>query len=561
MELTKVPIEALEIDMANVRQAEPGAEGLAELAALIQAQGLLFPLIAQGDASRATVIDGGRRLRALRSLVALGELEAGHPVPCVLADPGDRAGAAAISLAANMGREDLHPVDQAAAFKVLRDAGATDRQLAKRFGVSPRTVQRRLRMGRAAPELLARCRKGELGLGVLEAALADPDPAKQVAAVDAVPEDHWNRAGEIRAQLVKGKVPGNSMLASFVTVEAYEAAGGAVTAGMPGGGSRSGPYLDDRELLERLALEKLEKTAEAERAKGWDAGIGLDQPEAWWERHTQVAADTPEDVDKDLRERGGVRVHLSPGWNGEIARLVLVPEKQDDPGSEDGNAAGGDGKPGFSAALRGDLGRMRLSIARAALAEGPAGLARDLLLHSLCGQLYSRAGAELECRGSSQPALADVMENGRVPASVAGADALLAAREEDLLAWLERGSPEARWQALRAMGEGDRDRLLACCVARMLLPGLAATDRAAAELEIDWHEAFDPGPEVLSRMTKAQLADIGKESLPEEEFDRVVAQRLPKAELVEGLAKAFERFRKHHGRSPWIPAGIAGDED
>ena len=161
MEMMQVPIEALEMSLRNVRQAPRGEEAMAELEASIRAHGLLFPLIAEGDASRACVVDGGRRLAALRNLVAAGELPAGHPVSCVLVSGGHTE----ISLAANSGREDLHPVDQAAAFRVLRDAGATDKDLAARFGVSPRTVQRRLRMAGAAPELLARCRGGELALG------------------------------------------------------------------------------------------------------------------------------------------------------------------------------------------------------------------------------------------------------------------------------------------------------------------------------------------------------------------------------------------------------------
>ena len=103
-------------------------------------------------------------------------------MPCVLVG-GDHT---EVSLAANCGREDLHPVDQALAFRALRDEGATDRDLAARFGTSPRTVQRRLRMARAAPELLARCRQGELSLAALEAVTVEPDPQRQIRAVEVV---------------------------------------------------------------------------------------------------------------------------------------------------------------------------------------------------------------------------------------------------------------------------------------------------------------------------------------------------------------------------------------
>ena len=555
MQMIKVPVEALEMSLRNVRRAPPGEEAMAELEASIKAHDLLLPLIAEGDASRACVVDGGRRLAALRNLVAAGDLPEGHPVPCVLVD-GDHT---EVSLAANSGREDLHPVDQALAFRALRDEGATDRDLAARFGISPRTVQRRLRMARAAPELLARCRKGELKLGALEAVTVDPDPRRQVRAVEET-DGHWDQPGDIRRALTREKEPSDGPLARFATVEAYKAAGGSSRIDLF---NESRCYLEDRGLLERLALAKLEEAAEAARGKGWDVSIGIDEPEKWWERSDLMIADTPEDLPDERRE--GARLHLCVGRDGGPARLALAPKKPETPEKPEGDGAdaGSGDAPGLPKALRADLLRMRLSIERAALADAPADLARDLLLYSLCGQLHGGEGAtSLDCSARAEPDARDSMQEKHVPGVVELADRDLAASEERLLAWRKVFEPRARWEALRAMSGEDRERLLACCVARMLLPrspGATATDVALAGLGIDWPVAFNPGPPVLSRLTRAQLIHLAEDHLPPGDCDLVHLRKMKKTELVESLDLAFDRHRVRRGRSPWIPAEIAGE--
>ena len=559
MEMMQVPIERLEMSLRNVRKAPPGEEAMAELEASIQTHDLLLPLIAEGDTSRACVVDGGRRLAALRNLVAAGDLPAGHPVPCVLVSGGHTE----ISLAANSGREDLHPVDQALAFRALRDEGAADRDLAARFGVSPRTVQRRLRMARAAPEPLARCRKGDLSLGALEAVTVEPDPQRQIRAVEVVEAagDTYDEPRAIRARLMREKVPARDKAARFVGLEAYEAAGGACTRDLFAE-SDAPAWLDDPVLLEQLALEKLDKAAGAEHGKGWDVTIGLDQPEKWWDRSKMVQADTPEDLPEERRE--GARLHLSVGHAGELARLVTVPKKPEKPQGGETDAGSGDA-PGLSQKLQSDLMRMRLSIERAALADAPGGLARDLLLYSLCGQLHGSEGATplgLGCRAGAEPDARDSMQEKHVPGVVELADRDLAASEERLLAWRKCEAGAARWEALRAMSAKDRDRLLACCVARMLLPrspGARVTDVALAGLGIDWPVAFDPGPPVLSRLTRAQLIHLAEDHLPPGDCDLVHLRKMKKTELVESLDLAFDRHRERRGRSPWIPAEIAGE--
>ena len=97
------------------------------------------------------MIAGGRRLEALRELQAEGKLPGDHAVPCQVASDEH---ALEMSLAENTVRLAMHPADEFEAFARLIDGGESVEQIAERFGVTARHVEQRLRLGKAAPELL-----------------------------------------------------------------------------------------------------------------------------------------------------------------------------------------------------------------------------------------------------------------------------------------------------------------------------------------------------------------------------------------------------------------------
>ena len=587
MQSIDVPISALEVSPRNARKAPAGESRLRRLEASIAAHGLLQPLIAEGTRERATVIGGGRRLAALRRLVEAGTLEAHHAVPCVLVS-GDHT---ELSLAENSGREELHPVDQAEAFRALREAGLTDAELAARFGLSGRTVQRRLRMARAAPELLARARAGQLSLGILEAACVEDDHRLQVEAVEAC-ADGWRPAEQVRRRLLRKKPRATGRLAGFVGLDAYRQAGGSVTADLfaeRGGGEL---HLDDPELLERLAGERLAAAAAAERENGWAVTADIGAPEDWRDKYDQERAESPEDLPEAVR--GAAEVHLSVGFEGDVDRLVLVRKgaaqaartspngesegsgrargtspngEKDAPGG--GGMAAAPASPNgqaralkLSHALRDDLIHMRAALARRALAEAPADLARDLLAYTLAVKIYEdrwhTSGVSID-HVRAKTGIDDTFDTA-VPDCVTAAEEALDARERELLEWLREDGQDARFAALRAMGNADRVRLLACCVARMLTPcpeGHSLADRFLADL-VDWPAAFAPGAAVLSRLTRGQLQAIAASHLLPEDADLAELETLKKDEMVTAVAGAFARHRKRSGRSPWIPSAVFG---
>jgi ParB family chromosome partitioning protein len=274
-ELLSVPLSALVASPFNVRRYSFGQ--VEELAALIDSQGLLHNLVVTEQAARRSkgkepgagkvrfaVAAGERRRRALMLLQSRGRLPKDHEVLCELV-PRERA--LEVSVAENSGREPLHPADEFDAFKAMIDEGKGIEDVAARFGVSPLTVQRRLKLAALSPKLLALYRQDGVNLDQLMALTLSSEHAVQEANWFDVP--HWEQSvAAIRRRLTAGEVEAaRSGLARFVGIEAYEAAGGVVKRDLFD--SEQSRFLSDPALLHWLAAEKLEATAEAVREEGW----------------------------------------------------------------------------------------------------------------------------------------------------------------------------------------------------------------------------------------------------------------------------------------------------
>mmetsp|Transcript_76664 Transcript_76664/g.212354 ORF Transcript_76664/g.212354 Transcript_76664/m.212354 type:complete len:680 (-) Transcript_76664:1368-3407(-) len=238
---------------------------LTELAASIEAAGLLHNLVVvRGARGVHEVCAGGRRLRAMALLVEQGRWAENQPVP-VLVVPAEQALMA--SLIENVEREALNPADEFAAFARLIDGGRSVEDVAAAFGVTPQVVKRRLKLAAVSPALLTLFREGGIGLDCLMVLASLDDPARQEQLWQQLPE--WNRsADQLRRLLSRGEVESDrDGVAIFVTVAAYEAAGGPLRRDLFSDDGKA--YLQDAALLERLALDKLQQPAREVAAEGW----------------------------------------------------------------------------------------------------------------------------------------------------------------------------------------------------------------------------------------------------------------------------------------------------
>ena len=160
------------------------------------------------------------------------------------------------------------------------DEGKGIEDVAARFGVSPLTVQRRLKLSAVSPKLLALYREGGINLDQLMAlTLSDDHEAQERAWFDA---QSWDRTpAALQRGLTAGEIEaaGNALV-RFVGVEAYEAAGGVVRRDLFD--DVQSRFLSDAALVQRLATEKLEGLADAVRHEGW----------AWVEARFEVDSHT-----------------------------------------------------------------------------------------------------------------------------------------------------------------------------------------------------------------------------------------------------------------------------
>ena len=292
-----IPLSCLVLAAENVRKTPPHPADDAGLKASIASHGLLENLVVRsvdaGTPDRFAVIAGGRRLAALQSLQEDGEIPADHPVPCMIADGADNPGE--LSLVENTIRIPMHPVDQVTAFTGLAGEGFTVAAIAARFGVSERTVEQRIRLGNVAPEILEAYRADRTTLEVVKAFAVTTDQARQKQIWANLCEQSYRpSAWQVKQMLTEHKVGGNTDIARFVGVEAYESAGGTVLRDLFADERQNGVWFEDPPRLERLALEKLAVVANelATRWKWAEAQLDADWNTA--AQYARVHADPAE---------------------------------------------------------------------------------------------------------------------------------------------------------------------------------------------------------------------------------------------------------------------------
>jgi ParB family chromosome partitioning protein len=261
-----IPLNKLAAWSGNVRKS--GADtGLAELAASIAAHGLLQSLVVRKDRKgKFAVVAGRRRLLALASLADAGTVAADVPVPCRII-AGD-ANATEISLAENAVREQMHPADEFDAFLALIEGGMRAADIAARFGVTETVVRQRLRLARVSPVVVAAYREGKIAMAHVMAFAVTDDHSAQERVWNELGEWQLEDPGNIRDALTEDEVTATNKHVKFVTLKAYEKAGGAVRRDLFAQDD-DGVFIQDIVLLESLVAKKLEKTAAAVRKEGW----------------------------------------------------------------------------------------------------------------------------------------------------------------------------------------------------------------------------------------------------------------------------------------------------
>lgn len=302
--MTTVTLDKLAFDLEHNSRQGMDDEAMAELMRSIHTNGLITPLTVRStDHGTFLVIDGHRRLEALNRLFG-AEKESTH-VPVLVRNVDDKD-ARALSLAANIVRLPLHPADQYQAFAAMLDEGMEREEIAARFNLALKDVERVLALGRVIPAILDLYRKGDI----------DADTVKLFASCSEERQrDVWRKAYEdeslsrwqVHRLLSDNTLNQNSPVVKLVNEQDYEAAGGRVERSLFGEEVR---WLDV-DLAMKLARYAIAEKVAVIREEGWAfVSHEADMPKQWrsWSRVYPEATFTDEqwasleEIDKRLDE-------------------------------------------------------------------------------------------------------------------------------------------------------------------------------------------------------------------------------------------------------------------
>lgn len=160
-------------------------EKLAELAASIKRHGIVQPILVKKNGSRYTIVAGERRYRAARQAGLM-------KVPVTLTDI-DEDTVMEISLVENIQRENLNPIEEAAAIKLLmQQHDLTQEEVSERVGKSRPAIANALRLLTLAKSVQKLIKDGRLSAGHGKMLAGVGDPRVQMELAEKCVESDWS---------------------------------------------------------------------------------------------------------------------------------------------------------------------------------------------------------------------------------------------------------------------------------------------------------------------------------------------------------------------------------
>lgn len=180
----EVPVNEIKVNLNQPRK-HFDEQKLEELAESIKQHGVLQPLILRKKSSGYELVAGERRWRAAR--------KAGiEKIPAVIKDLSD-SDVMEIALIENLQREDLNPLEEAAAYKKLIDEfGMTQEELSKRVGKSRSQIANTVRLLNLEEEIQMLISEEKLTAGHARALLSIEDKRERLRLAKKISEDNMS---------------------------------------------------------------------------------------------------------------------------------------------------------------------------------------------------------------------------------------------------------------------------------------------------------------------------------------------------------------------------------
>ena len=248
--LQEIPVSAVQPSTFQPRTAFD-EEALAQLTASVRELGVLQPVLVRATGGGSyELIAGERRWRAAkRAGLSL--------IPAIVRTVDDTLSLEQ-ALVENVQREDLNPLDEAAAYQqLLEDFHLTHDELASRVGKSRAAISNTLRLFQLPPTVQRMVAEGRLTAGHARALLSTPDRAFQEALAQRVVTDGMSVRAVEEAARQHNAGP----------ADPAPTAGGAAPATTPGGRLRPPGLLELEELLSAHLDTRVAITMGAARGK------------------------------------------------------------------------------------------------------------------------------------------------------------------------------------------------------------------------------------------------------------------------------------------------------
>lgn len=265
-----VKLAKLQLSAINVRT--PRGDLIEQLAADVDARGIIQNLIVaplKKPRGNYAVIAGSRRYRALMLLSERGQIDAAQYDVPVMVIEADDAALSETSLAENFHHLAMSPADECRAFQhFIGENGDLD-AVAKRFGVTRKFVEGRLRLADLAEPIFTALAEGQITLDIAKAYASTPSHERQLRAWGTYGRAQHYGADTIRRMMLNETMRSTEPVAILVGADRYVAAGGVIESDLF---SDNGDRWVNREIAEEIAAKILEEEA---------ARLGAEQGLAW----------------------------------------------------------------------------------------------------------------------------------------------------------------------------------------------------------------------------------------------------------------------------------------
>lgn len=258
----------------NVRQVRDD-DDTKQFAASILAMGVLQNLIVtplKKPRGSFGIVAGYTRYDALMLLVEQGHIVAAdYDVPVKLMT-GDDLTLSEVSLTENFQRRDMTPADECRAFDLILSKGGDVDGVAKKFGVTRRFVEGRLRLAKLAEPIFQALAEARITLDLAKAYASTESHDRQLSVWNAYGRMSHYGADSIRRLIANESMKSSDPVAILVGADAYVASGGIIDRDLF---TEAGDKWTKPEVAQTLAAALME--AEAQRV-GTELGLAWVRP-------------------------------------------------------------------------------------------------------------------------------------------------------------------------------------------------------------------------------------------------------------------------------------------